>query len=112
MVPVLFGEKWTDAVPIIKVLVLMVSLRYFAAGLSAVLLIGHLPKYDIFFQLSYFIVSLISIYCSKQIFNTYNSVINSYIISSIILYVFYFILMKYLSNKKINQKIIINEPQR
>ena len=101
LVPVVFGEKWTDAVPIMKILVLMVSIRYIVAGLSAVLLIGNLPKYDIFFQFSYFIVSLISIFISKQIFNSYNSVINAYVISSIILYIFYFSLMRYFSNKKI-----------
>ena len=102
LVPIIFGETWIDAIPIMKTLVLLVSFRYVVAGLSSVLLVGNLPKYDIFFQISYFILSLISIYIAKQIFNSYNSVINSYVIISIILYIFYFYLMSYLSNKKTN----------
>lgn len=101
LVPLVFGEQWTDSVSIMKVLVLMVSIRYIVAGLSPVLLIGNLPKYDIFFQLAYFLFSLTAIYIAKQIFNSYSSVINAYVISSIILYIFYFSLMKYFSTKKI-----------
>ena len=101
LVPILFGKQWTDSIPIMKILVLMVSIRYIVAGLSSVLLIGNLPKYDIFFQLAYLIFSFTSIYIAKQIFNSYSSVINAYVISSIILYIFYFFLMNYFSTKQI-----------
>jgi len=88
--------------PIMKILVIMVSVRYVVAGLSSVLLIGKFPKYDIIFQASYFIITLVSVYLSKQIFNSYNSVINSYVISSIFAYMLYLLLIKHLSNQKIN----------
>jgi len=101
LVPILFGKQWTDSIPIMKILVLMVSVRYIVAGLSSVLLIGNLPKYDIFFQLAYLLFSFTSIYIAKQIFNSYSSVIYAYVISSIVLYIFYFSLMKYFSTKQI-----------
>tara|TARA_B100000768_G_C11284427_1_gene381164 strand:- start:8709 stop:9971 length:1263 start_codon:yes stop_codon:yes gene_type:complete len=101
LVPILFGKQWTDSIHIMKILVLMVSVRYIVAGLSSVLLIGNLPKYDIFFQLAYLLFSFISIYIAKQIFNSYSSVIYAYVISSIILYIFYFYLIKYFSTKQI-----------
>lgn len=100
LVPFVFGQEWTDSVPIMKILVLMVSIRYIVAGLSPVLLVENLPKYDIFFQLAYFLFSLTSIYLAKEFYNSYISVINAYVISSIILYMFYFSLMKYFSTKQ------------
>ena len=102
LVPLFFGKKWIDSMPIMKILVIMVSVRYVVAGLSSVLLIGKFPKYDIIFQASYFIITLVSVYLSKQIFNSYNSVINSYVISSIFAYMLYLLLIKHLSNQKIN----------
>ena len=103
LVPLIFGDSWNGVVPILKILVLHVSLRYVAAGLSPVLLIGNLPKYDIFFQCFYLIMAALSIYVAKQIFNTSMSVIYSYAVSSVIFYICYFILMKYFSNKTIHR---------
>ena len=100
LVPFVFGQEWTDSVPIMKILVLMVSIRYIVAGLSPVLLVENLPKFVIFFQLAYFLFSLTSIYLAKEFYNSYISVINAYVISSIILYMFYFSLMKYFSTKQ------------
>ena len=99
IVPFIFGEKWTQAIPIIKILSIMVCIRFIVGSLSPVLLIGNLPRYDIVFQLLYLILSLLFIIIGKEIFNSYLAIIISYIISSIIFYIFYFFVMRFFSKR-------------
>ena len=104
LIPILFGDKWIDSIIILKYLVLLVAVRFVVAGLSPVMILDYLPKYGILLQIFYLILTSTFLFVGFNFFNGHMPVIISYVLSSIIFYITYFLVMKYFSNKRLNFK--------
>jgi O-antigen/teichoic acid export membrane protein len=53
LVPILFGAKWTLAVPYIILLGFLFSVRFVFGSLSFVMVLGKAPKFDIYWQVGF-----------------------------------------------------------
>ena len=105
ILPLLFGDVWTPAVPYILILGLLFSIRFIFGGLSFIMILGKAPKLDLIWQICFgtFVacVFYLGIYYEFSAIN----VIKMYVISGVISYLIYGMLCKkvayssyYLSN--------------
>lgn len=97
ILPILFGDIWIPAVPYIILLGLLFSVRFVFGSLSFILILGKAPKLALIWQIMYGLVVISVFYIGISYHFSSINIMIMFVISGIILYLFYGILCKKVS---------------
>ena len=102
VLPLFFGEEWTNAIPYVIILGLLFSIKFIFGGLSFVMILGKAPRIDLLWQIFFCLITFTSFWFSLQTrLDAYNIII-VYVTGGIFCYSIYgFICRKVASDKKI-----------